>query len=71
MPRKPKTKAPKLLPRSMLVTEEMDNALNTEAANRGWGKTKLVRMILVAWLEHWRATKRPIRLPDIDKRQLK
>lgn len=67
MPFKKKRKKPELYVRSILITAEIDNALTEEAANRSWGKSKLVRSILVDWLNYWRAGKRKTRLPKIDR----
>lgn len=54
MPRR-KSKKPPLLVRSVLIPQEIDDALNEEAAVRQWGKSKLIRAILEQWLAFWRA----------------
>ena len=64
MKRKPKKE--KLMVRSVLVTEEIDAALTTEATTRGWGKSKLMRRILIDWVNYWRESQRKIKIPKVD-----
>lgn len=67
MPKR-KSKKPPLFVRSVLVSQDIDDALNEEAANKQWGKSKLIRHILESWLHYWRAnTKRKSSSAEIGK----
>lgn len=66
MPRK-KSRAPKLLVRSVLITQEIEDALVEEATNRSWGKSKLIRKILSEWLSYFREAQRKIKIPKEDR----
>ena len=67
MPPKRRAKKPPLLVRTTLITQEIDDALNEEAENRGWGKSKLIRYVLQQWLNFFREQKRKVPTPEIDK----
>jgi len=68
MPKR-KSRKPPLLVRTALITQEIDDALNEEAAAREWGKSKLIRSILEQWLNYWRAnTKRKSSAADLSRR---
>lgn len=66
LPFKKKIRKPKLLIRSILISKEIDDALVEEATNRSWGKSKLIREILVNWLAFYRAGQRKIKVPKMD-----
>lgn len=67
MPRKKKPSAPKLLVRTALITQEIDDALTEEAANRSWGKSKLIRKILIDWMNFFREQQRKLKIPKQDR----
>lgn len=67
MPAKRRSKKPQLLVRTTLITQEIDDALNEEAASRSWGKSKLIRYILTNWLNFYLAQQRKIKVPAADR----
>lgn len=57
-----------LLVRTTLITQEIDDALNEECANREWGKSKLIRYVLEQWLNFFKANKRKSPSADLSRR---